>query len=118
MRLYRENEFTPDSYVIVNESGGSASEISEMESGLYRYTLTTPVQVEADYVLGVSYQITDTNLPIFPIGFRDAGTGSNNNPVSYRRPSPGSFIFDTSASFVVEDNQFLPLISVIIGKLS
>ena len=118
--IYRNHSTTLDNELDFQVIARSEGSLEELQRGLYRYTLQTPLEVERGDFLGVSFS---TSLLLLgrqqmQLLFRNSNSSGSEGVLSYRRKLTGSFLFDAGNELIVQsDSQHLPLVTPLLGKL-
>ena len=113
MSTWRNLTFTPSTtdFIRVSQSG-SAEELTG--NGLvYEYVLQEPVEVQEGDFLG--FDLSPEGDEELQFVFLDLGAGNASD--SYARTVAGSN-FNTAARFVTRNQQYLPLITAVIGEFA
>jgi hypothetical protein len=115
--IYRELLVTTnnlDFEVIARTGGGEDDRLVETDrSGVYRYTLNSPVNVKRGDVVGVSYDNSgDRRLQL---SFMDVSVDERMTPLSYRRNFNARVFVAEANSFITAEDRFMPFVTPIMA---
>lgn len=115
--IYRDNPLTSTEldFFVVRRTG-NRDELNPMQSGLYNYSLSSPVDVLAGDILGIGYSDLPRDSRQLQISFLDVERDGRETPTSYRRIFTASFLL--FAELGDEDNRYTPLVTPIMGKIN
>jgi hypothetical protein len=112
--IYRELLVTTnvDYQMIARTGGGEEDRLEETgRSGVYQYTLNSPVDVKRGDIVGVSYDNSgDRRLQL---SFMDVSGDGRMTPLSYRRNFIANVFVAQANSFITAEDRFMPFVTPI-----